>query len=350
MPFDLAMPRPVVDLRKDDVVLTGDRPTGPLHLGHLSGSLAARVVAQDICRQTVLVADLQALTDHAHDPERVSRATLGIVADYLAVGIDPAKTRIVLQSSVPELAELTFFLMCLTTQGRVARNPTVSAERDAKGDNAANLAFATYPVSQAADILGFAATAVPVGDDQRPMIELAEELALRINRNRDQVVPVPRGIYQAGPGARLPGTDGRKASKTAGNAIPLGSCDEEISSAVRAMVSDASRTSFRDPGNPDATVTFAYLRAFDPDREGLRDLEAAYRAGGVKDVDIKARVARVLATLIGPVRERRAELLARPDYLEDVLRGGTESGKRDAEVVLDGIRRIFGLNRKLHRG
>lgn len=342
MTFDLNMPRPQPDLRPDDSILTGDRPTGPLHLGHLAGSLAARVVAQDICPQTVLVADLQALTDHSHDPMRVRRSVLEVVRDYLAVGIDPARTAIVLQSAVPEISELALLLMNVVSEGRALRNPTVRAEIEAKAfQGGPPLGFVVYPVSQAADILGFGGTAVPVGDDQRPMIEITEELAARLNAMGGEPVPVPRGVYPPAGLGRLPGTDGRKASKTFGNAIPLGAAPGEIRKRVNAMLSDDRRSTPADPGDPDRTVTFAYLRAFDPDREGLAELEAAYRAGGVRDGDVKARVADVLESLLAGIRERRAAVT--DEEAVEALRDGTRRARETAGRVLAGVRARFGI-------
>jgi tryptophanyl-tRNA synthetase len=342
MSFDLNMPAPRPDLRPDDVVLTGDRPTGALHLGHLSGSLASRVVAQDICPQTVLVADLQALTDHAHDPGKVRASVLEVVRDYLAVGIDPLRTRIVLQSAVPEISELALLLMNIVSEGRAMRNPTVRAEIEAKAfQGGPPLGFVVYPVSQAADILGFGATAVPVGDDQKPMLEITEELAVRLNGMGQRPIPVPRGIYPSAGMGRLPGTDGRKASKTLGNAISLGATPSEVAKCVKAMLSDDRRTSPADPGDPDRTVTFAYLRAFDPDREGLAALEAAYREGGVRDGDVKKRVVAVVENLLEGIRDRRARI-GDEEALE-ALRTGTRAARATAGEVLGRVRARFGI-------
>ena len=344
--FDLAMPRPVLGLLPGDVVLTGDRPTGPLHLGHLAGSLAARVAGQHACPHTILVADLQALTDHAHDVGRVRDAVDGILIDYAAVGLDPAKVRLVLQSDVPEISEIAMLLLNLVSLERILRNPTVKAELAQKGDNARNAGFAIYPASQAADILAFRATAVPVGRDQAPMIELAAHLAEQLAL-RGAEVPVPRAVFPAaGAAGRLPGCDGRKASKTLGNAIALGATDAEIASAVRRMVSDPARTSRADPGDPDKPIAFAYLRAFDPDRQGLADLEAEYRRGGVGDGDVKKRAERVVQDLVGPVREQRVEAGRRLPELRDALRDGTASARGTARETLDGIRSCFGLSRR----
>lgn len=345
MTFALSMPAPAPDLVPGDVVLTGDRPTGPLHLGHLAGSLAARLVAQDICDQTLLVADLQALTDHAHDPGKVRGAVVEVAKDYLAVGIDPSRTAIALQSALPGLAELTMLLMTVVGEGRALRNPTVKAEIEAKSfaGGSVPLAFALYPVSQAADILGFGATAVPVGDDQRPMIELAAEMAGRLNAMGGEPVPVPRGVYPAAGAGRLPGTDGRKASKTFGNAVPLGATEGEVRKLVRQMLSDPARKGPRDPGDPDVTVTFAYLRAFDPDREGLLAMDEAYRRGEVGDGQVKERVADCLLRLLAPIRERRARI-GEAEAL-DCLREGTRRASERVDACLDGVRSRFGLRR-----
>jgi tryptophanyl-tRNA synthetase len=343
--FDLRMPRPATGLVPGDVVLTGDRPTGPLHLGHLAGSLAARVAGQDLCPHTVLVADLQALTDHAQDVGRVRASVDEVMLDYAAVGLDPTKVRFCLQSEVPELAEITVLLLNLTSLERILRNPTVKAEAGQKGDRARNAGFAVYPASQAADILGFAATAVPVGRDQAPMLELASHLADQLAL-RGCSLPVPRPVFPEGGSGRLPGVDGRKASKTLGNAIALGASDADIAIAVRRMVSDASRTGPSDPGDPDKPIAFAYLRAFDTDRNGLSELEAAYRRGGVRDGDVKARAETVVRERVGPIRDRRGTGPGERSALRDVLRDGTAAARVDAVRALDEIRACFGLARR----
>ena len=341
MTFTLSMPRPSPELLPGDVILTGDRPTGPLHLGHLAGSLATRCVAQDVCSQTVLVADMQALTDHAHDPARVRTNVLEVVKDYLAVGIDPGRTDIALQSSVPELTELTAFMMTVVGEGRAMRNPTVKAEIEAKSfSGGVPLAFVVYPVSQAADIIGFGATAVPVGDDQKPMIDLAREISASLRRMGAKVAS-PRGVYPVGVSGRLPGVDGRKASKTFGNSVPLGSERDEIAALVRRMVSDPGRASATSPGNPDVTVTFAYLRAFDPDRDGLAALEEGYRRGDVGDSLVKARVVEVLDALLAPVRERRNAISN--DEAMDALTSGTVAARARAHAAVAEVKEAFGI-------
>lgn len=338
--FHLNMPPPSVSFAPGDVVLTGDRPTGPLHLGHLAGSLASRLVAQAACEQTILVADLQALTDHVHDPGKVRAAVVEVVRDYLAVGLDPARTTFALQSAVPELAELTQFCAMVVGTGRALRNPTIREEAKAKGfEDAMPLAFATYGVSQAADILGFGATAVPVGIDQLPMIELAQEIGRSLSR-MGVVIPRPRAVY--GAAGRLPGLDGRKASKSLGNAIPLRTSASDLEGYVKRMLSDPSRTSKDDPGDPDVAVTFAHLRAFDPDREGLEGLERDYRRGGVRDADVKARTLAVLERLLSPIRNGEASPPSDNEVL-DILRAGSVRAREKAARTLASVRKAFGV-------
>lgn len=338
MTFTLEMPRPDAAFRTGDVSLTGDRPTGALHLGHLAGSLAARLVAQDVCDQVVLVADLQALTDHVHDTAKVRASVAEVVKDYVAVGLDPTRTTFALQSAVPELAELTSFCSMVVGTGRALRNPTIREEARTKGlEDAMPLAFATYGVSQAADILGFGATVVPVGTDQLPMIDLAREIARTLARKGVEV-PVPRAVY--GSVGRLPGLDGRKASKSLGNAIPLRGAAGDLPAAVKGMMSDPARMSPSDPGNPDVAVTFAHLRAFDTDRKGLSDLEMAYRAGGVRDSDVKDRTLCVLERLLRPIRERA---VPSDDEAIAMLREGSRRARDRAAATLRSVRKAFGV-------
>src|SRR5690348_8869976 len=262
--------------RRDDVVLTGDRPTGVLHLGHYAGSLSTRVALQGRCAQTLLIADLQALTDASGRDGHVSHVAAHVeevALDYLAVGIDPALTTIAVQSRLPALAELTVLYLNLVTVARLERNPTVKAEIELRGfarDIPAG--FLCYPVSQAADITGFRATLVPVGDDQVPMIEQTNEIVRRVNRLADApedapLLPESRALLSATP--RLPGVDGRKASKSLGNAIPLGADGDDVRRLVRAMYTDRAHLRASDPGAVEGNVVFAYLDAFDADVDGV---------------------------------------------------------------------------------
>ncbi|HSU93948.1 MAG TPA: tryptophan--tRNA ligase [Gemmatimonadaceae bacterium] len=333
------------ELTQSEIVLTGDRPTGPLHLGHYAGSLRNRVALQDIHQQTVLIADLQALTDHAGRPRDVRRNVLEVALDYLAVGIDPSKSTIALQSGFPELAELTMLYLNLVTLARVERNPTVRSEIELRGFvRDIPVGFLSYPVSQAADITGFRATLVPVGDDQLPMIEQTNEIVRRLASIAGRpVVPECRALLSATP--RLPGVDGRKASKSLGNAIALSASPDEIREKVRAMFTDPAHVRASDPGHVEGNVVFAYLEAFDPRRDEVAELERQYRAGGLGDVALKRRLEDLLQSLLEPVRSRR-ELLARDsDSVMATIRAGTERAQPLVAAVLADVREVFFLSR-----
>lgn len=330
-----------------DVILTGDRPTGVLHLGHYAGSLSTRVSLQGRCTQTLLIADLQALTDASGRDGHVTHVAAHveeIALDYLAAGIDPALTTIAVQSRLPALAELTVLYLNLVTVARLERNPTVKAEIELRGfarDIPAG--FLCYPVSQAADITGFRATLVPVGDDQLPMIEQTNEIARRVNRLAGaELLPECRALLSATP--RLPGVDGRKASKSLGNAIPLGASADEIRRLVRAMYTDPAHIRASDPGRVEENVVFAHLDAFDPDRAAVEELTARYRRGGLGDVALKRRLEEVLEQVIAPMRERRAALAGDRGYVREVLREGTARADAVTRAVLHDVRDAFALN------
>jgi tryptophanyl-tRNA synthetase len=329
-----------------EVILTGDRPTGPLHLGHYVGSLRNRVLLQDRHDQTVLVADLQALTDNAGRAREISASVLDVLLDYLAVGLDPSRTRIALQSGIPELAELTVLYLNLVTVARLERNPTVRAEIELRGfrrDLPAG--FLAYPVSQAADITGFRATLVPVGEDQLPMIEQANEIVRRLAHLAGRpVLPECRALLSDTP--RLPGVDGRKASKSLGNAIPLHAEPDEISAAVRAMYTDPGHVRASDPGRVEGNVVFAYLDAFDPDREAVGELKDRYRDGGLGDMVLKKRLDGILQELLAPIRERRRALASDPAAVLGILEEGTRSARETVAGVLADVRDVLGLRRR----
>ena len=328
-----------------EVILTGDRPTGALHLGHYVGSLRSRVALQHLHDQTVLVADLQALTDNAGRALDVRRNVTEVVLDYLAVGIDPEVTTIALQSAIPELAELTMLYLNLVTVARLERNPTVKAEIEMRGfarDIPAG--FLMYPVSQAADITFIRATLVPVGDDQLPMIEQTNEIVRRIAHLAGKpVLPECRALLSATP--RLPGVDGRKASKSLGNAIALSATPDETRAAVNAMYTDPGHVRASDPGRIEGNVVFAYLDAFDPDVDAVAELKAHYQRGGLGDVALKRRLDGVLQELIAPIRERRAEFARTPDVVDELLRRGTARAREIAVDVLADVRHAFALER-----
>ena len=327
-----------------ETILTGDRPTGPLHLGQYAGSLRSRVALQGAHDVTVLVADLQALTDDAGRGADVRRRVLDVVLDYLAVGIDPARATIALQSGIPELAELTVLYLNLVTVARLERTPTVRAEIELRGfQRDIPAGFLAYPVSQAADITAFRATLVPVGDDQLPMIEQTNEIVRRLARLAGRpVLPECRALLSDTP--RLPGVDGRKASKSLGNAIPLSATPDEIRAAVRAMVTDPGHLRAADPGRVEGNVVFAHLDAFDPDRAGVEELKARYRRGGLGDAAVKRRLEELLQALLAPIRERRAELARNPEGALAILHEGTARARRTAAAVLADVRAAFSLD------
>ena len=328
---------------KREVVLTGDRPTGPLHLGHYVGSLRSRVELQDRHDQTILVADLQALTDHTGRAADVSANVNEVVLDYLAVGIDPERTTIALQSAIPDLAELTMLYLNLVTVARLERNPTVRAEIALRGfERDIPAGFLAYPVSQAADITAFRATLVPVGDDQLPMIEQTNEIVRRLAHVAGRpVLPECRALLSATP--RLPGIDGRKASKSLGNAIPLSACDEKIRQLVHTMYTDPAHARVADPGQVEGNVVFAYLDAFDPDRDAVAELKAHYRRGGLGDTALKDRLTAVLQAVIAPIRERRARHARDAQVVKEIIGDGTAAARRRAQAVLREVREVFSL-------
>ncbi len=322
-------------------ILTGDRPTGPLHLGHYVGSLKNRVELQRAYATYVLIADVQALTDHAEEPELVRRNVLEVALDYLAVGIDPAAATIVVQSGVPELAELTVYYLNLVTIARLGRNPTVKEEMQQKGFGAdVPAGFFVYPVSQAADITAFKADVVPVGEDQLPMLEQTVEIVRRFNRLYGPTLVEPTALVPEH--ARLPGTDGQgKMGKSLGNAVFLADPPDVVSKKIMGMYTDPQHIRAELPGTVEGNPVFSYLEAFDPDPAAVDDLEARYRAGGLGDVAVKRRLIDVLDAFLTPIRERRRELARDPGRVAEVLREGTETGRGVAQRTLGEVRRAL---------
>ena len=322
-------------------ILTGDRPTGPLHLGHYMGSLRSRVDLQHEYATYVLIADLQALTDHADQPEQVRRNVLEVAFDYLAVGIDPKEATIVVQSGVPELAELTVYFLNLVSIGRLQRNPTVKEEVRQKGFGAdVPAGFFVYPVSQAADITAFKADVVPVGEDQIPMIEQTVEIVRRFNRLFGPVLVEPAALVPKH--GRLPGTDGqRKMGKSSGNAIFLSDPTDVVAQKVMSMYTDPNHVRAELPGTVEGNPVFSYLDAFDPQQVDLEEIKRRYRAGGLGDVPLKRRLIEILETFLTPIRQRRIECAKDPGAVARILRAGTERGRAVAHQTLSEVRRAL---------
>ncbi|WP_349644012.1 tryptophan--tRNA ligase [Bradyrhizobium sp. C9] len=326
------------------IILTGDRTTGPLHLGHYAGSLRSRLRFQDTHTQFLLLADMQALTDNAHDVGKVRSNVIEVALDYLAVGIDPERTSICLQSQLPALAELSMLYLNLVTVARLERNPTIKDEIRARGfGRDIPAGFLCYPVAQAADITAFRATIVPVGEDQAPLIEQTNEIIRRVNAlaGRSLLQEAEAIIPRAG---RLPGVDGRaKMSKSAGNAIPLSASPDDISAAVRAMFTDPDHLRVADPGKVEGNVVFTYLDAFDDDHDAVTELKARYRRGGLGDTTVKRRLEDILQALIAPIRTRRAELANDRDHVVDVIRRGTAKAQEITERTRRDVMAGLGL-------
>jgi tryptophanyl-tRNA synthetase len=327
------------------IILTGDRPTGKLHLGHYTGSLAKRVELQDTCRQFVMIADAQALTDNADDPAKIRENILEVALDYLAVGIDPKKTTIFIQSMVPALAELTMYYLNLITWNRLKHNPTVKLEIQQKGyGEEVPAGFMVYPVSQAADITAFKATLVPVGDDQIPMIEQTVEIVRKFNRLYKTDVLVEPEIV-ASTMARLPGLDGKaKMSKSLGNAIFLSDAPDALAKKVKGMYTDPTHLKVEDPGKVEGNPVFTYLDAFGTDRSKIEELKAHYQRGGLGDSIVKKYLLDELSAFLDPIRRRREELAKDPKHVMDILFKGTQAANLVAEATLKDVKRAMGID------
>jgi tryptophanyl-tRNA synthetase len=327
-------------------LLTGDRPSGPLHLGHYVGSLKARLAFQESYDAYLIVADLQALTDHFDQPDKVRDAVYEVTRDYLAVGIDPKKTKIFIQSQIPELSELAFYYMNLVTVARLERNPTVKAEIQQKGmSERVPVGFFCYPISQAADITAFGGDSrkilVPVGEDQLPMIELCNEIVRRFNATY-KVECLSEAEAFLGPVHRLMGLDGKhKASKSLNNAIFLGDSPECIREKVFSMFTDPNHIRASDPGAIKGNVVFEYLDAFHPCKEEVDALKAHYQKGGLGDVALKTELNQVLQALLAPIRERRQALTHHE--VENALQEGTVLARQKAQKTLALVRQAMGL-------
>lgn len=325
------------------IALTGDRPTGRLHLGHYIGSLKNRVALQDKFEQYVMIADVQALTDYFDRPKRITESVKEVLADYLSVGINPNLTTIFIQSQIPALSELTMYYMNLVSIARVERNPTVKSELAMRGfGESVPTGFICYPISQAADITAFKAEVIPVGEDQIPMIEQCNEIVRKFNRlyNTDCLKEAEAYLSKSG---RLVGIDGKaKASKSLNNAIFLSDEPEIIKEKVYSMYTDPDHIKVSDPGKVEGNVVFAYLDAFYEDAEEVASLKVAYSKGGLGDTKLKALLNDTLQTMLKPIREKRKGLSE--EYLMDICKTGTNRANVIAQKTLAEVKEAIGIN------
>ena len=342
------------------IILTGDRPTGKLHLGHYVGSLRRRVQLQNegnYDRMFVFMADVQALTDNASNPEKIRQNIIEVALDYLSAGLDPSKCTLYIQSHIPELAELTTYLMNIVSVARVQRNPTVKTEVKMRGfeSNSVPLGFFCYPVSQAADIAAFKATTVPAGEDQEPMIELTRELVNRFNQTYAPVLVEPEILLPENATARrLPGTDGKeKMSKSLGNCIYLSDDADTVWSKVKSMYTDPTHINVSDPGHVEGNAVFTYLDAFSTDQDfadfwpefqNLDELKAAYSHGGIGDMKGKKLLNNVINRMLDPIRQRRAEYEKDIPEIFNILKQGSESARETAAQTMDDVRRAMRID------
>lgn len=341
------------------IILTGDRPTGRLHVGHYVGSLKERVRLQNSGLYDeifIMIADAQALTDNAEHPEKVRQNIIQVALDYLACGIDPEKATIFIQSMVPELTELTFYYMNLVTVSRVQRNPTVKAEIQQKNfESSIPVGFFCYPISQAADITAFRATTVPAGEDQMPMIEQCKEIVHKFNSVYGETLTEPEIVLPTNQAClRLPGIDGKaKMSKSLGNCIYLSDEPDEIKKKVMSMFTDPNHLRVEDPGRVDGNPVFIYLDAFSkpehfaeylPDYQNLDELKAHYTRGGLGDVKVKKFLNNVLQEELAPIRERRKMWEQRIPDVYDILKKGTEVAEKKAAATLNDVRAAMQIN------
>ena len=342
------------------IILTGDRPTGKLHLGHYVGSLRRRVQLQnegDYDRMFVFMADVQALTDNADNPEKIRQNIVEVALDYLSAGLDPDKCTLYIQSCIPEISELTTYLMNIVSVSRVQRNPTVKTEVKMRGfeNNSIPLGFFCYPVSQAADIAAFKATTVPAGEDQAPMIELTRELVARFNQTYAPVLVepslmLPENVVQR----RLPGTDGKeKMSKSLGNCIYLSDDAKTVEQKVKSMYTDPTHLNVSDPGHIEGNAVFTYLDAFATDQDfadfwpefkTLDELKDAYTHGGIGDMKCKKMLTKVINRMLDPIRQRRHEYEQDIPEIFNILRRGSEAAREAAAQTMDEVRNAMRIN------
>ena len=341
------------------IILTGDRPTGRLHVGHYVGSLKRRVELQDsgeFDEIYIMIADAQALTDNADNPEKVRQNIIEVALDYLSCGLDPAKSTLFIQSQIPELTELSFYYMNLVTVARLQRNPTVKSEIAMRNFEASiPVGFFTYPISQAADITAFKATTVPVGEDQEPMIEQTREIVRKFNSVYGEALVEPDILLPDNKAClRLPGTDGKaKMSKSLGNCIYLSDSEADVKKKVMSMYTDPNHIQVSDPGQIEGNTVFTYLDAFCrddafekylPDYKNLDELKDHYRRGGLGDVKVKKFLNSVLQEELAPIRARRKEYEANIPYVYQILKEGSEKAERVAADTLAGVKAAMKIN------
>ena len=343
----------------EKIILTGDRPTGRLHVGHYVGSLRRRVELQnsgEFDKIYIMIADAQALTDNFYNPEKVRQNIIEVALDYLSVGLDPAKSNLFIQSQIPELTELTFFYANLVTVSRLQRNPTVKNEIKLRDFEASiPVGFFTYPISQAADITAFKATVVPVGEDQLPMIEQTREIVRKFNSIYDEVLVEPEVLLPENEACmRLPGTDGKaKMSKSLGNCIYLSDDEKTVKQKVMSMYTDPTHIQITDPGHIEGNTVFTYLDAFSkpghfeeylPEYASLEELKEHYQRGGLGDVKIKKFLNNVLQEELNPIRARRKEFEKDIPMVYDILKKGSEAAREAAAQTLSEVKSAMRIN------
>ena len=343
----------------ENIILTGDRPTGKLHLGHYVGSLKERVKMQNDANYKdmyLMIADSQALTDNFSNPNKVRDNIIEVALDYLSVGIDPNKVTIFIQSQVPALTELTFYYMNLVTVSRLKRNPTVKSEINLRGFNDSIPAgFFTYPISQASDITTFKTNIVPVGEDQLPMIEQTKEIVHTFNNIYDEVLVMPHAVLPSNKVCfRLPGTDGKnKMSKSLGNCIYLSDDSDTLKKKVMSMYTDPNHIRVDDPGKIEGNVVFTYLDAFCedehfekfmPEYKNLEQLKAHYQKGGVGDIKIKKFLYNILDSILEPIRIKRHEYEGKIDYVYEILKKGSKKASDTANETLNEVKNAMRIN------
>lgn len=343
----------------EKIILTGDRPTGRLHVGHYVGSLRRRVELQnsgEYSKIFIMIADAQALTDNIENPEKVRQNIIEVALDYLSCGLDPAKSNILIQSQIPELCELTFYYMDLVTVARLQRNPTVKSEIQMRNFEASiPVGFFTYPISQAADITAFKATTVPVGEDQLPMIEQTREIVRKFNSVYDEVLVEPSALISTNQAClRLPGIDGKaKMSKSLGNCIYLSDSEADVKKKIMSMYTDPEHLLVSDPGHLEGNTVFTYLDAFCkpehferylPDYANLDELKAHYTRGGLGDVKVKKFLNNIIQEELEPIRKRRKEYENDIPEVYNILRKGTEAAREVAAQTLSEVKSAMKIN------